>query len=356
MWKMKMVSELKIEDGVAGGFEYRKAPHVTLGSITNNEPPAAEILFDQPMTEGGKIRVTGPFTVEAVPCLRIRPFDHSEVTNFSDNAIARVGETANYSHWCDELKVTGIRATAGNILQFSRIEPLSGTRWLHAEGEILDSVGKTQKAFISFGPDFGPLEQRQVEQAVNEAMAMEEKPNFLIFAAFHFDPEAAKDIDQMRFAAGSITILKAQMSVDLLTEDLRKKRSSNQSFWLIGQPDIEVIPEKDGMIKIRVNGFDYYNPITGEIDSGGANKIAMWLLDTDYDEQSLLPDQVFFPMQDPNRDWTELIQTLNGAVNGDLVESFTGIESLPFSPGSNRKIAVKIVDDRGIESFVVKAL
>ncbi len=344
-------------EGLSGGFDYKRVPHIMLGSIANNEPPENETLYDQPKFEKDKIRVAGPLTVEAVPCLRIRPFEQSDKSLvMSGNAVARVGETANYSHWCDELKASGIRATAGNFLQFSRIEPMSGTKWLHAEGEILDSVGQNQKAYISFGPDFGPLEQRQVEQAVQEAMALEVKPNFLIFAAFHFDPEAAKDIDQMRFAAGSVTILKAQMSVDLLTEDLRKKRSSNQSFWLIGQPDIEVIPDANGSIRIKVNGFDYYNPLTGEIDSGGANKIAMWMLDTDYDEQSLLPDQVFFPMQDSSRDWTKLMKALNGAVDEELAESFTGVESLPFSPGSNRKIAVKIIDDRGIESFVVKSV
>jgi adenine-specific DNA-methyltransferase len=345
------------QEGVSGGFRYKKVPHVTLGSIANNEPPAEETLFDQPIAEKSKARVSGPFTLEAVPCLQVKPFAPESERNVNTSpTIAREGETARYSHWCDELKASGIRAVGGNMLQFSRIEPLNGTKWLHAEGEILDSVNQTQKALISFGPDFGPLEQRQVEQAVQEAMLLQEKPSFLIFAAFHFDPEAAKDIDQMKFAAGSITILKAQMSVDLLTEDLRKKRSSNQSFWLIGQPDIEVTPDKKGMLRVKVNGFDYYNPVSGEIDSGGSNKIAMWMLDTDYDEQSLLPDQVFFPMQDQGRDWTKLMKTLNGAINEDIAETFTGVESLPFYPGPNRKIAVKIIDDRGIESFVVKSV
>ncbi|MBP9763087.1 site-specific DNA-methyltransferase, partial [Patescibacteria group bacterium] len=345
------------DQGIENGFDYKKVPHITLGDVANNAPAQEEVLYDQPKLEKDKVRVVGPFTVEAVPCLQTKPFGSAQKDLISSTAsIAREGETARYSHWCDELKASGIRAVGGNMLQFSRIEPLNGTKWLHAEGEILDSVNQTQKALISFGPDFGPLEQRQVEQAVQEAMLLQEKPSFLIFAAFHFDPEAAKDIDQMKFAAGSITILKAQMSVDLLTEDLRKKRSSNQSFWLIGQPDIEVTPDKKGMLRVKVNGFDYYNPVSGEIDSGGSNKIAMWMLDTDYDEQSLLPDQVFFPMQDQGRDWTKLMKTLNGAINEDIAETFTGVESLPFYPGPNRKIAVKIIDDRGIESFVVKSV
>ncbi len=31
------------------------------------------------------------------------------------------------------------------------------------------------------------------------------------------------------------------MNADLLTDDLKKKRASNESFWLIGQPDVEVL-------------------------------------------------------------------------------------------------------------------
>lgn len=94
---------------------------------------------------------------------------------------------------------------------------------------------------------------------------------------------------------GGVTILKVQMNADLFTEDLKKKKSGNESFWSVGQPDIEINQirngEGRGKYQVRVNGFDYYN--TKVCQSGGANKIAMWLLDTDYDGRSLLPKQVF---------------------------------------------------------------
>jgi adenine-specific DNA-methyltransferase len=64
----------------------------------------------------------------------------------------------------------------------------------------------------------------------------------IIFCAFVFDPEAAKDIDETR----GITALKAQMNTDLLTEDLKKARASNQSFWLMGQPDVELVRQAEG--------------------------------------------------------------------------------------------------------------
>ena len=342
------------DEGVASGFKYKIAPHVTLGSIANNEPPSQEVLYDQPSIDKSKVRVTGPLTVEAVPSLRTKPFDgkKQKVPGIGDQ-LARTGETANQALWRDELKAAGIRATGGKKIEFARVEPMAGTRFLHAEADVIEK-DITKRAVISFGPDYGPLEQRQVEEAIKEARELKPKPDLVIFAAFHFDPEAAKDIDQIELPG--ITVLKAQMSVDLLTSDLRKKRSSNQSYWLIGQPDVAVKKNKDGTHQVTVNGFDYYNPVSGEIESGDTSKIAMWFLDTDYDEQSLLPEQVFFPMKDEKRDWTRLAKALNGEIDEDKLEAFEGVVSIPFKAGEHNKIGVKIIDDRGIESFVVKSL
>jgi len=343
------------EEGVASGFEYRMAPHVTLGSLTNDEPTTDEPIYDQPLIEKGKVRVSGPFTVEAVPSLRTKPFDGSELKfERTGDEISRLGETGNQAEWRDELRATGIRATGGKIIEFSRIDPAEGTHYIHALGEILEEGNTNKTAVISFGPDYGPIEQRQVEEVINEARELADKPDFVIFAAFQFDPEAAKDIDQIEWSG--VQILKAQMSVDLLTADLRKKRSNNQSYWLIGQPDVDLVKNSDGTYKVKVNGFDYYNPVSGEVDSGSTKRVAMWFLDTNYDERSLLPDQVFFPMSGASKDWTSLVKALNGAVDQDLVEAFVGVESLSFKPGDNKKCAVKIIDDRGIESFVIKEL
>ncbi len=342
-------------EGIKSGFKHKTVPHITLGSIANNEPAKTETLYDQPVVEKNKVRVTGPFTVEAVPSLRVKPFDGNEPkVEATSEQLARTGETGKQAEWRDELKSTGIRATGGKVIQFSRLEPMVATRFLHAEGEILDADGENKRAYISFGSDFGPLDQRQVEEAIKEARSLKNKPHFVIFAAFHFDPEAAKDIDQINWPG--VKIFKAQMSVDLLTKDLRKNRSSSHSYWLIGQPDVEVTKYKDGKYKVQVYGFDYYNPLNGEIESKGTRHIAMWFLDTDYDERSLYPDQVFFPESDSKRGWSKLAKALNGEVNEDLLDKFSGVDSLPFSGGENKKIAVKIIDNRGIESLVIKRL
>jgi adenine-specific DNA-methyltransferase len=176
----------------------------------------------------------------------------------------------------------------------------------------------------------------------------------IVFASFQFDPEAAKDIDETNWPG--VVLIKAQMNTDLLTEDLKKKRSSNESFWLIGQPEIRLKKIKDKKkekCQVEVMGFDYYNTKTGTIDSGGPEKIAMWMLDTDYDGRCLFPKQVFFPMAGEKEGWARLAKNLKAEIDDILIEAYRGTVSLPFEAGDNKKIAVKIIDDRGIESLKI---
>lgn len=90
--------------------------------------------------------------------------------------------------------------------------------------------------------------------------------------------------------------------------------------------------------------------------SGGADKIAMWMLDTDYDGRSLFPRQVFFPMAGANEGWEKLAKNLKAEVDEEKIEAFHGTISLPFDAGENKRAAVKIIDDRGIESLKIIAL
>jgi len=331
------------KEGVSSGFNYKTVPHITLGSIANNESPLQETLYDQPIIDRKKKRITGPFTIEAVPSQRVRSFDEVETEKQeADMSIARSGETLKQNEWIDEMLSTGIRGKSGQMLEFARIESLGGTRWVHAEAETKDG----KKAVISFGPEYAPLEQRQVELAIEESQELVPKPKIVIFASFQFDPEAAKDIDELKWPG--VNVLKVQMNTDLLTSDLKKKRASNESFWLVGQPDIEVKKQENKYV-VEVNGFDYFNTKTGEIESGDVSKIAMWELDTDYGGRSLYPRQVFFPGADSKEGWSKLAKNLKAHIDEELIKQYTGNVSLPFKLGENKQIAVKIIDDRGIE-------
>jgi adenine-specific DNA-methyltransferase len=363
------------EEGVSSGFKYRTIPHVTLKSVANNPEiregmtqaelddvtakyAEQEVLYDQPEIDTGKTRVTGPFTMEAVPAPVVRPVsevvigqravslddqnalpgmeqpDGQAQLGFTEDAsIARYGETYRQRQWRDELFACGIRGKGGQRIEFSRLEPLSATKWLQCEGETKGE--RRERVVVCFGPEHAPLEQRQVEMALEEAGQLKPSPQIVAFATFQFDPEAAKDIDETRWPG--VTLLKVQMNTDLLTEDLKKNRSSNESYWLMGQPDVELRQikkgEHKGLYEIEVHGFDYYNTRTGSIESGDTTKIAMWMLDTDYDGRSLFPRQVFFPMAGPKDGWARLAKNLKAEIDEELIEAYRGTVSLPFNPG-----------------------
>ena len=318
-----------VEEGIGSGFRYKTVPHVTLKSIANNPEiregmtreqidlaiaryAEQETLYDQPYVDRSRVRVSGPFTMEAVPAPTVRSLDDIQVgdseaqstsgkaqqsladfrhaaTPLLDASVARSGPTLRHTEWRDELLKTGLRGKGGHHIDFSRVEPLAGTRWLHADAETKGV--KPERVVISFGPEHSLLEQRQVELAWEEARTLSPRPAILVFAAFEFDPEAAKDIDELTKEKTGMTFLTAQMNADLLTEDLKKKRASNQSFWLVGRPDVDLrqITKGDhkGKWEVEVRGFDYYNTRTGTIDSGDTSRIAMWLFDPDYDGRSL---------------------------------------------------------------------
>lgn len=305
-----------------------------------------ETLYDQPTVSKDKLRISGPFTVEAVPFATVLGLDEAEQPKEADIAVARSGATSRHSLWRDELLKAGIRGKGGQKIELIDLAPLPGARYIHAVGTVVETG---DKAAVSFGPEHAALEQRQVEIAMREAGELFPLPKILMFCAFTFDPEAAKDIDLIK----GITALKAQMNTDLLTKDLKKGRASNESFWLMGQPDVLVKKVKDDCYQVEVRGFDYFDTKTGELKSGGKKNIAMWSLDTDYDNRSLFPRQVFFPIAGGKEGWNKLRKDIRAELNEDLLEQFHGTVSLPFSAGEHECIAVKIVDDRGIESLKV---
>ncbi|WP_334150184.1 site-specific DNA-methyltransferase [Hyphomicrobium sp.] len=310
-----------------------------------------ETLYEKPRIDRSKLRICGPFSVEAVPAPTVLSLDDSIPPQEADETVARSGETSRQALWRDELLKTGVRGKGGAMLRFAEFETLPGLKHIHASGSLAETG---ERVVVSFGPEHAALEQRQVELALTEAETLRPSPKFILFCAFTFDPEAAKDIDEVNWPG--VTLLKAQMNTDLLTEDLKKGRSSNQSFWLMGQPDVDLRKRKDGLWEVQVNGFDYFDPRKGDLVSGGTKQIAMWSLDVDYDNRSLMPHQVFFPMADAKGGWNRLRKTVRAELDEDLLEQFHGTVSLPFEAGENRRIAVKIVDDRGIESLKIMSL
>ena len=324
---------------LSGGFVYESVPHITLKSIANNEPPAREILYDKPEKDSGKTRLAGPFTVESLPApVVISPEDAAELSP---------DEGARHDEWIEQLLATGIRTKGGERIRFARVEAMTGTRWLNAKAWTDEETPKS--ALVCFADTSSLMDSKRVKLAMDE-LKYQERPEFLVYAAFQFNPESQDLIANMNLPG--VKVLQVKMNDDLVTADLRKNVKTDESFWLVGQPDIELVKTGSKNYRVKVLGFDYYNIKTDKVESGNSDKIAMWMLDPDYDGGVFNPSQVFFPLGG----WEKLARTLQAEVDPELIEAYSGTESLEFELEDGRQIAVKIIDDRGIESMrVLKA-
>ena len=336
------------------GFQYEEVPHVTLGHIAQKKPFRRETIIDKPKIDKTKHRISGPFTIEAVPAPTKKSVD--VLYNPQENAINKISpvhddhKNNSQNFWRNELLKTGIRGKNKQKIRFRTIETHPTTRWIHAVGETEEN--KPYRVAVSFGPEYAPLDQRQVEQAISEAHNIIPKINMVVFAAMYFDPEASKNIDKINWEG--VTVLKVEMNKDLMTHDLKKNRTSNESFWLIGQPDV-ALQKKNNKYIVKIKGFDYFDMKKDTIVSHNTDKIVLWMLDTDYDGRSIYPQQIFFPMKGSTGSdgMIRLVKTLQAAIDSELITKTYGTESIPFEVGHNKRIAVKIIDDQAVESMKV---
>ena len=146
-----------------------------------------------------------------------------------------------------------------------------------------------------------------------------------------------------------------QMNADLLTDDLKKKEVVERKF-LAHRPARRGSREdcqgrRHGQLPRDVHGFDYYNPATGTVDSGDTEKIAMWLLRHRLRRSQPVSPAGVLRARPGSDQLKRLAKTLKAEIDEELIESYYGTESLPFEAGEFKRVAVKIVDDRGIESL-----
>ena len=316
------------------GFKYKTVPHITLKSIANNQPPAEEILYDQPLTDSKRIRVSSAFTVDSLPSPRVMSID-SAARGYSDEWMSFFSE-----------QIATIYAKNNDRIELSNILPIEESSSFNATAQ----TDRAKSAWILFGSSTHAMDSESVRECLLEARKKKEPIDFAIFAAFQFDPDAEELIDTAQIP--NVTVLRILMNPDLMNGDLKKSDRSAQSLMLVGQPDIELKSVENGKFVVRVRGFDYFNVQNGKVESGGDRNVALWMLDPNYDGKIFSPTKMFFPMKDSNRGWDSLTRTLKNEIDPQKIAQFSTLESCPFE-NSTGSIAVKIIDSRGLESMRV---
>ena len=84
-------------------------------------------------------------------------------------------------------------------------------------------------------------------------------------------------------------------------------------------------------------GFD---PTTGEVRSDGAEGIACWFIDTDYNEESFFVRHAYFLGQ--NDPYGALKTTLKAEIDADVWATLNSAISRPFTAPKSGRIAVKV--------------
>lgn len=370
--------ELKDEKrGPVAGFVYMRkqnkkgeevggiVPRITLGSIANNEPVEEVVLVDNPEKAKGITRVTGPFVFEAtIPTAEgldedpVTPGIQSE--QYQDH-VTRMIEVLR--------KAPVLRLQKNETVTLKQVRPPAKTLSLSAEAIIdkasLDNPANdasiapsmlrdVEPVAILFGPETGPISERMVREAWDEAGLKRYTRLFVI--GFGIDPKAREFIDN----AGRIGIpaFYLQATMDLQMGDLLKNMRSSHVFSVCGLPDVKVSKAKPGPDKaerwaVELLGLETFDPVTMEADSVSGKEVPAWFLDTDYNGMVFKVRQAFFPRTGA---WEKLKKSLKVEFEEGVWDHLAGTTSAPFEPGENRRIAVKVIDPRGNELIAVKKL
>ncbi len=326
-WQARISRQQEIDKSIAAKAEY-------------------EYLYDKPYENKKCVRVAGPFTVESLSPHRVLGVDEN------DELIDAVRQGRNDYETkqsfpqmiLENLKIAGVQqAHKEDRITFTALTPWPGEGSVCAEGRYLE--GEVEKrAGIFIGPEFGTVQRADLVEAARECG--DAGFDVLIACAFNYEAHAT-EFSKL----GRIPVLKARMNADLhMAEDLKNTGKGNL-FVIFGEPDITLINEKDDRVRVKVNGVDVFKPQTGEVISDGADGIACWFIDTDYNEESFFVRHAYF--LGANDPYSSLKTTLKAEINADAWATLHSDTSRPFDKPKSGRIAVKVINHLGDEVMKV---
>jgi adenine-specific DNA-methyltransferase len=319
-----------------------------------------EYLYDKPYEDRRKVRVAGPFTVESLSPHRMLGVDENDElidplkVKEGDGGYA-AGQTFEQMI-LENLKTAGVQqAHKEDKISFTSLTPWPG-EFVCAEGRYVENSspspagrgqgeGKTEKrAAIFIGPEFGTVSRPDLVAAAREAG--DAGFDVLIACAFNYEAHAT-EFSKL----GRVPVLKARMNADLHMAGELKSTGKGNLFVIFGEPDISILHEKDGKLRVKVNGVDVFDPSTGEVRSDTADGIACWFIDTDYNEESFFVRHAYFLGQ--NDPYSALKTTLKAEIDPDAWATLHSDTSRPFDKPKSGRIAVKVINHLGDEVMKV---
>lgn len=340
-WKERIARQKEIDASIAAKAEF-------------------EYLYDKPYEDKKKVRVAGPFTVESLSPHRMLGVDeHDDLIDplaTKTEGDTSAGAAQDFAAMVlENLKAAGVQqAHKEDRITFSTVAPWPG-RYICAEGRYAEEEnGKEKRAAIFIGPEFGTVSRQDLVVAAREAGDADF--DVLIACAFNYEAHAS-EFNKL----GRIPVLKARMNAELHMGSELKTTGKGNLFVIFGEPDLQILPPEGApadadlrnydYIRVKINGVDVFHPQTGEVRSDGAEGIACWFIDTDYNEESFFVRQAYF--LGANDPYKALKTTLKAEINQEAWETLRSDTSREFAKPKGGKIAVKVINHLGDEVMKV---
>ena len=332
-WQARIARQKKIDASIAAKAEF-------------------EYLYDKPYSNNKAVRVAGPFTVESLSPHRMLGVDEDdELIDTLNQDPADYSARQSFPQMIlDNLKTAGVQqAHKADRITFTSLTPWPGEGAVCAEGRYLEGgndegEAREKRAGIFIGPEFGTVQRSDLVAAARECG--DAGFDVLIACAFNYEAHAT-EFSKL----GRIPVLKARMNADLhMAEDLKNTGKGNL-FVIFGEPDITLLPQTNGQMCIKVNGVDVFKPQTGEVVSDGADGIACWFIDTDYNEESFFVRHAYF--LGANDPYSALKTTLKAEIDKEAWGTLNSDTSRPFDKPRSGRVAVKVINHLGDEVMKV---
>ena len=346
------------DNNIRSGFVYKSIPHLKLSNLANGEQPDEETLYDQPIEDKKRIRVSGPFTVETLQSYNVA--SPESVDDRQDEAEEnRLFQERIFAH----LSTAGIRnGDKSQRATFHSVEAVSHP-YLHAKGWYTDGDGEERLVFFHIGPKFGTVSKLAVSEAVKafRSKARNEGASWLVLLGFSFEDS----INDKDYNMGTYTVSKVRMHDDLMQDGLLKKDKGAGSFITIGEPDIAIVYDSEAACHVEIRGLDIYDPIKDDVKARSVEDIAYWEIDDDYDEQQFIVREIHFCGGNKKEydSWKKGLNsiassktkksaetTLRLTLNDEVWDTLYDFRSSAIERKPGRKIAVRVISQFGEES------
>ena len=342
----QFIKEASYGNDPAKGFVCERQPKISAATLAYEEVNDTIVHVDRTMKARGVTRVTSAFTVESDS-----PFRSEGPDTHSDFQEADESNLATRDRILEALVTSGITFPNAGRWIVSDLREWPDARYVSHIGHLTNAdTEEVRRAAFYIADEDITVSAGQSRAASGEAMMMGYNAECLVIVSFSREGMAS----EVERKQGRLTVFHAMANRDLMIPEL-ESREDDTAFVVLSEPDVELSDASGGQLQVEVKGLDVYNPRTGTVEPSDPRNIACIMVDTDYDGESFRARRVNFPgAGDRNNQLKQLKKAFNREVDDDKWATMLTARTVPFDPpGSDNRIAVKVVDNAGMEHMRV---